>query len=170
MISANMEQLYPSAKKLVRERVASRIRVKDASLYSFSMDAQVCAASFMGWADLASHPQCDVAAVKAFADEVIAAGFKTVVLIGQGGSTQAPMTITKYNKIDSNRVDFRTLDSDSPVRIREIMASCDPLATLVIVASKSGTTIEPRLALQALRGESAKVMPVEDVSSQTVLR
>ena len=90
MITANMEKLYPSAKKLVRARVASRVRGKDASLFSFGKEAERCASSFMGWADLGSCPQCDVSAVKAFADEVVEAGFKTVILIGQGGSTQAP--------------------------------------------------------------------------------
>ncbi len=150
VISADMEKLYPSAKRLVKECVASRVYAKDASLYAFSDQARACAESFMGWADLATHPQCDVEAVKAFADEVIAEGFETVVLVGQGGSTQAPMTITKYNKIDSNRVQFKTLDSDSPVRVREMMASADPATTLIIIASKSGTTIEPRMILQAL--------------------
>ena len=168
MITANMEKLYPSAKKLVRERVASRIHAKDASLYAFDQQAEKCAFSFMGWADLGSRPQCDVTAIKAFADEAIAAGFRTVILIGQGGSTQAPMTITKYNKLDSNRVDFKTLDSDSPVRMREIVASCDPATTLVIVASKSGTTLEPKLALKALRGEFEKIMLAEEIPSHLV--
>ena len=64
------------------------------------------------------------------------------------------MTITKYNKSDTvraNRVSFKTLDSDSPVRMRELLADCDPATTLVIVSSKSGGTIEPRLLSSALR-------------------
>ena len=61
------------------------------------------------------------------------------------------MTITKYNKSDSSRVKFRTLDSDSPVRLREMLAAADPNTTLVIISSKSGGTIEPRLALTAVR-------------------
>ena len=71
--------------------------------------------------------------------------------MGQGGSTQAPMTITKYNKIDKNRVQFRVLDSDSPVRMRELFATCDPRRTLFVIASKSGGTIEPRTLLRAIR-------------------
>jgi glucose-6-phosphate isomerase len=158
MITGDMEKLYPSAKVLVRECVASRIFSKDASLYDFSQIAQDCAAEFMGWADLASNPKSDLQAIQKFADDAVADGIETVVLIGQGGSTQAPMTITKYNKLDSNRVQFKTLDSDSPVRLRELFASCNPATTLVIISSKSGGTIEPRSLFAAVRAQFEKTL------------
>ncbi len=151
MITGDMEKLYPSAKILVRDCVASRLHQKDASLYNFSDQAQECAEQFMGWVDLGSNPPLPVEEIQAFANEVVASGIDTVVLVGQGGSTQAPMTITKYNKPDKNRVTFKTLDSDSPVRLREVIATCNPATTLVIISSKSGGTIEPRMALAALR-------------------
>ncbi len=151
MISGEMEKLYPSAKTLVKECVASKIFAKDASLYGFSENAMECAEHFMGWTDLASDSKCDLDALMEFADNAVASGIDNVVLMGQGGSTQAPMTITKYNKIDKNRVQFRVLDSDSPVRMRELFATCDPRRTLFVIASKSGGTIEPRTLLRAIR-------------------
>ena len=162
MLISDMEKLYPSAKTLVKECVASRVRAKDASLYDFSEEARQTAENFMGWVDLGTHPQCDLSQVQRFADNVVKSGIKTVVLIGQGGSTQAPMTITKYNKSDAvktNRVSFKTLDSDSPVRMRELLWDCDPATTLVIVSSKSGGTIEPRLLSSALRDAFAAQAP-----------
>ncbi len=151
MISGDMEKLYPSAKTLVKEHIASRIYHQDGSAFDFSDDAAACASSFMGWAQMGSHPQCDVRELMEFADAVVADGITHVVLLGQGGSTQAPMTITKYNKEDRNRVTFRTLDSDSPVRMRALFASCKARNTLFIVSSKSGGTIEPRMQLRAIR-------------------
>lgn len=151
MISGEMEKLYPSAKMLVKDRVASRIFEKDATLYDFSEEARECAEHFMGWTDLAGNPHCDIDALMDFADKTIADGIDTVVLIGQGGSTQAPMTLTKYNKMDTNRVSFKVLDSDSPVRMRELFASCNAEKTLFIISSKSGGTIEPRMLLEAIR-------------------
>ena len=151
MISGEMEKLYPSAKTLVKECVASKIFAKDASLYGFSENAMECAKHFMGWTDLASDSKCDLDALMEFADIADESGIDNVVLMGQGGSTQAPMTITKYNKIDKNRVQFRVLDSDSPVRMRELFATCDPRRTLFVIASKSGGTIEPRTLLRAIR-------------------
>ncbi|BAK43412.1 glucose-6-phosphate isomerase [Eggerthella sp. YY7918] len=151
MLSGDMEKMYPSAKTLVKECVASRIHAKDASLYDFSDEARSKAEEYMGWTDLASNPPYPLRDIQAFADSIIAQGLKTVVLIGQGGSTQAPMTITKYNKPDSSMVTFKTLDSDSPVRVRAILAEAKPETTLFVISSKSGGTIEPRLALQAVR-------------------
>ena len=98
MLSVDVEKLYPAAKTLVKARAASRIHAKDATLYDFSPEAQACASDYMGWVDLATSPLCDMDAIQAFADEVVEAGLDTILLIGHGGSTQAPMTITKYNK------------------------------------------------------------------------
>ncbi len=158
MISGDMEKLYPSAKTLVRDHAASRIFAKDASLYDYSEDAEDVARNFMGWTDLASHPRCNTEELTKFADQVVKDGMDTVILIGQGGSTQAPMTITKYNKQDTNRMRFRTLDSDSPVRLRELLATCNPERTLIIISSKSGGTIEPRMQLAALRHEFEPIL------------
>ena len=104
MLTSDTEKLYPSAKTLVKDCIASRIHAKDASVYDFSEEAQACAEDFMGWTDLASNPPYPLEEIQAFADEIIASGLKPVVLIGQGGSPQAPMTITKYNKPDSTRI------------------------------------------------------------------
>ena len=168
MISGDMEKLYPSAKTLVKECVASRVHAKDATLYDFSEQAQACAERYMGWVDLASNPPYPLADIQAFADSIIKQGLKTVVLIGQGGSTQAPMTITKYNKPDSSRIVFKTLDSDSPVRVRAILAEAKPETTLFVISSKSGGTIEPRLALRAVRDAVGDALPEEELVQHLV--
>ncbi|RDB64456.1 glucose-6-phosphate isomerase [Gordonibacter sp. 28C] len=168
MISGDMEKLYPSAKTLVKECVASRVHAKDASLYDFSEQAQSCAERYMGWTDLASNPPYPLRDIQAFADSIISQGLNTVVLIGQGGSTQAPMTITKYNKPDSSKITFKTLDSDSPVRVRAILAEARPESTLFIISSKSGGTIEPRLALRAVRDAVGDAMTDEELAEHLV--
>ncbi|WP_449132968.1 hypothetical protein [Senegalimassilia anaerobia] len=168
MLSGDMEKLYPSAKTLVKECVASRLHAKDATLYGFSDEAQECAQNYMGWTDLATNPPYPLHEIQAFADSIIAQGLKSVVLIGQGGSTQAPMTITKYHKPDSSLVRFRTLDSDSPVRVRGILSEIDPRTTLFIVSSKSGGTIEPRLALHAVRDALADQISDEEMVQHLV--
>ena len=163
MLGVDTDKLYPSAKTLVKEQVASRLHAKDATLYSFSEEAQECASNFMGWVDLASNPPYPPEKIQEFAFAARDMGIDTVVLIGQGGSTQAPMTITKYNKVDSQKVMFRILDSDSPVRIRELMAECVPEKTMVVVASKSGGTIEPRMVFQAVREELSDYLTREEL-------
>ena len=168
MIASETEKLYPAAKTLVRDKAASRIHAKDHTLYDFEESACDCATHFMGWADLASNPPFPCEEIQAFADKAIAEGIKTVLLIGQGGSTQAPMTITKYNKIDRNAVDFKVLDSVSPARVRTILAGTDLSKTLVLVSSKSGGTIEMRSVLDAVLSYFEECMPAEDVASHLV--
>ena len=151
------------AQELIDEQVASRLHEKDASLYDFSESACACASEFMGWVDLASNPPYPIDAIQELADDCVGHGIRTVLLLGQGGSSQAAMTLTKYNKVDSNRVSFKTMDSDSPVRFRQILSECKPQTTLVIVSSKSGSTIEPTEYLVAVRAEFSKVLPEEEL-------
>lgn len=150
MIETIESNRYPSADELIAQNVASRIHAKDATLYNFSENAEEFARNYMGWTQLATNPPYPIAEIESFAQEMEKRGIKTVLLIGQGGSTQAPMTLTKYNKVDSNKVSFKTLDSVSPVRMRAILAECDPRTTLVIQSSKSGGTIEPSLVTEAV--------------------
>ena len=168
MISQEMEKLYPSGKTLVKDCVASRIYAKDDTLYDFSEEAQQFARDFMGWTDLATNPPCPLEHIKSFAQEQIDNGLRTVVLVGQGGSTQASMTITKYNKIDCGKIMFRTMDSDSPVRIRGLFSEIDPAHTVFIHSSKSGGTIEPRLIMSAIRDKLATLMPAEEIPQHLI--
>lgn len=168
MISQEMEKLYPSGKTLVKDCVASRIYAKDDTLYDFSEEAQQFARDFMGWTDLATNPPCPLERIKSFAQEQINNGLRTVVLVGQGGSTQASMTITKYNKIDCGKIMFRTMDSDSPVRIRGLFSEIDPAHTVFIHSSKSGGTIEPRLIMSAIRDKLATLMPAEEIPQHLI--
>ena len=164
MITCEMNMLTPTVRRLIEHRVASRVHAKDATLYSFSPAAQACAERFMGWTDLATNPPYPYAQVQRIADEIVAEGTTAVVLVGQGGSTTASMTITKFNKVDdSNRVDFRIIDSDSPVRVRELLATIDPAHTLFVLASKSGSTIEPRVMMACLRKELAAYVPEDEI-------
>lgn len=169
MIDFAIQGIYPpSLQVLVDGKVASRIKGKDSSLYAFSDEAEQCAREYMGWATLASEPPCPIEEIQQFASEQLESGLTSVVLIGQGGSTQAPMTLTKYNKPDSTRVTFKTLDSVSPVRVRAILSECDLRTTLVIQSSKSGGTIEPTLVMKAVRQILAETLDEDEVVKHLV--
>lgn len=168
MIETIESNRYPSADELIAQNVASRIHAKDATLYNFSDNAEEFARNYMGWTQLATNPPYPIAEIESFAQEMEERGIKTVLLIGQGGSTQAPMTLTKYNKVDSNKVSFKTLDSVSPVRVRAILADCDPQTTLVIQSSKSGGTIEPSLVTEAVERLLASQLSEEELGDHFI--
>ncbi|GHT78183.1 glucose-6-phosphate isomerase [Actinomycetota bacterium] len=142
---------------MLANRVASRLGQKDATLYASIPDATEHISGFLGWTSLCSDPPLSIQEIAAIAAGIRLEGLEAVVLIGQGGSSQASMTITKLHEVyHSSGVAFRTMDSLSPVFVNHILGSSDPAKTLYIVSSKSGSTIEPlmleRVAWQYVTG------------------
>ncbi len=130
------------AELLLANHVASRMHAKDATLFDFSDVALESARDFMGWTDLATNPPTPIEQIQAFAKEALDEGIDYVGLLGEGGSSQAPMTITKLSAAQHRNVRFSTLDSLSPVYVRQILHGVDYRRSLFIVSSKSGGTIE----------------------------
>jgi glucose-6-phosphate isomerase len=128
---------------LVEQKAASRVAAKDGTLYDFGPGVAAAAGEYLGWSTLASQPPVPIERITMLADHIRADGLEAVVLIGQGGSTQASMTVTKLNALDGVEIPFRTMDSLSPVYVNHILGSSDPAHTLYIVSSKSGSTLEP---------------------------
>ena len=83
----------PSIEALIEMRAASRVHAKDATLYDFDLEAEKCASSFMGWTDLASNPPYSIAEIIAFAAQARSGGIRDVILIAEGGSSQAAMAL-----------------------------------------------------------------------------
>jgi glucose-6-phosphate isomerase len=132
---------------LLAHKVPSRLYAKDASLFAGVEPDQNRVLGSLGWLHLSSNPPMSVEELAAIASGIRLEGLEAVVLIGQGGSSQAAMTITKLHEVrmgsPEGSVAFRTMDSLSPVFVNHILGSSDPAKTLYIVSSKSGSTIEP---------------------------
>ncbi|HXI46131.1 MAG TPA: hypothetical protein VNH13_07505, partial [Candidatus Acidoferrales bacterium] len=77
-------------------------------------------------------------------------GFTTAVVMGMGGSSLAPDLLHRTFGTADGYLELRILDSTDPAAVAATVDDLDPLQTLWIVASKSGTTTEP-LAFQADR-------------------
>jgi len=66
-----------------------------------------------------------------------------VVVLGMGGSSLAPDVLRETFGTQPNFPTLHVLDSSDPAQIRALEATLDLPRTLFIVASKSGSTIEP---------------------------
>ena len=75
------------------------------------------------------------------------AGFTTAVVAGMGGSSLAPDVLHRTFGSQEGYLDLRILDSTDPAAVAAVFDGLDPLKTLVIIASKSGTTTEPNAFL-----------------------
>ncbi|HEX2755010.1 MAG TPA: hypothetical protein VHM48_06080 [Candidatus Limnocylindrales bacterium] len=130
------------------EQWAERLWDRDATLWSTNERVQAAIADRLGWLDAPAHFADQVAALEGFGEGIRDAGFTTAVVGGMGGSSLAPDVLHRTFGTADGWLDLRVLDSTDPAAVAAAVDDLDPLATLWIVASKSGTTTEP-LAFQA---------------------
>ena len=130
------------------EHWAERLFDRDTSLWSSDPRVQKTIADRLGWLDAPAHFTLQIPALEGFAQGAREAGFTTAVVMGMGGSSLAPDVLVRTFGVADGAVAVRILDSTDPDNVGRVLDDLDPLATLFIVASKSGTTTEP-LAFQA---------------------
>jgi glucose-6-phosphate isomerase len=119
---------------LVADRVASRLATADASLWGPA--AQEEAAVRLGWVRLHETSRSLLAEIEALQADLRAEGLDRIVLCGMGGSSLAPEVITR-----TAGVELTVLDTTDPGRVKAAIA--DRLdRTVVVVSSKSGSTVE----------------------------
>ncbi|MBI3747125.1 MAG: glucose-6-phosphate isomerase [Chloroflexi bacterium] len=126
-----------------RDRWAQRLMDRDTSLWSADPAVQAGIADRLGWLDAPAHFSDMIAALEGFGDGIRVAGFTTAVVMGMGGSSLAPEVLHRTFGTADGYLDLRILDSTDPAAVAATVDDLDPLSTLWIVASKSGTTTEP---------------------------
>jgi transaldolase/glucose-6-phosphate isomerase len=109
-----------------------RLWRKDASLWTGTDES-----NWLGWLEVCEKELQDLEKYRDFAEE--ASTFDSIVLLGMGGSSLCPEVLA----VTFERKNFRVLDSTVPAQIKAIENGLDLKRTLFIVASKSGTTLEP---------------------------
>ncbi|MEW5960100.1 MAG: bifunctional transaldolase/phosoglucose isomerase [Chloroflexota bacterium] len=96
----------------------------------------------LGWLTSAQDMLAEADNLAAFVQEVKAAGFQEVVLLGMGGSSLAPeVYMTTFGA--ANGLPLTVLDSTNPEQVLAVRNKLtDPAKTLFLVSSKSGGTLE----------------------------
>jgi glucose-6-phosphate isomerase len=98
-------------------------------------------ANRLGWLGSLELMADERSRLHASADDIKRAGFTDIVLLGMGGSSLAPEVLRSIIGSAPGFPRLQVLDSTDPAAVRS--ASTPPERTLYILASKSGTTIEP---------------------------
>ncbi len=107
-------------------------------------------ANRLGWLDALAFVEPHLPRLRAFADAIRSGGFSHVVLLGMGGSSLAPEVLRQVLGVAPGYPQFRMLDSVDPDAVRDALA--DAATSFFILASKSGSTIEPNvMAAEAQR-------------------
>jgi transaldolase/glucose-6-phosphate isomerase len=96
----------------------------------------------LGWLDLPTNMQGELARLHALADEVSEEGFTHAILLGMGGSSLAPDVFMRTFGAAAGYLQLTVLDSTHPDEIRAVLDSIPLAHTLFIVSTKSGKTVE----------------------------
>ena len=117
-----------------------RLWARDASLWTNKDEA-----NWLGWLGIVEEQIAHDADFKKIAGEIHKEGFTHLVLLGMGGSSLCVEVFGKtFGKIDGYP-EVHILDSTDPAQIRTLESRIDIAKTIFIVASKSGTTLEPNI-------------------------
>ncbi|NNG13508.1 MAG: transaldolase, partial [Halobacteria archaeon] len=117
-----------------------RLWDKDATLWTGSDEAH-----WMDWLTAPADQREHLADLQEFAAEVRDSGFRDVVLLGMGGSSMAPEVLCETFGAADGYPDLKVVDSTDPAQVRAVEESIDLARTLFLVASKSGSTLEPNI-------------------------
>lgn len=122
------------------QQFSGRLWQKDATLWGDADEPEL--GNRLGWLDLPQTMEKQVGELRAFADKVKSDGIRHVVVLGMGGSSLAPEVFQHTFGNAPGYPELRVLDSTHPAAIKSMEAQIDPMHTLFLVSSKSGTTTE----------------------------
>ena len=137
----------------------SKIWKKDASVWTNDDEAK-----WLGWLDSVAAELQKIQEYKNFAEDVKSAGFTDVLLMGMGGSSLCPEVLSLTFGVKN----FHVLDSTVPAQIKTIEGKLNLEKTLFIVASKSGSTLEPNCFKQYFFDKVSEKVGKENAGKQFV--
>lgn len=126
------------------EQFCRRFWEKDADLWSPGSSGRQSIVEGLGWLHVATKMEKKAEELYAFAEEVRHAGFRRVVHMGMGGSSLAPLVLQRSFTVQEGGLPLTVLDTTDPATVLAIQRDGPIEDTLFLVASKSGTTAEPR--------------------------
>ncbi|UPT72900.1 MAG: bifunctional transaldolase/phosoglucose isomerase [Elusimicrobiota bacterium] len=129
--------------ELEAARFSERLWAKDASLWKDEKDHQKLIKNSLGWLDAPVASGAALSPVRALADAAAAEGYRTAVVLGMGGSSLCVEVLRAAFGTAPGRLELVTLDSTHPEAVAALEKRLDLDKTLFILASKSGSTVEP---------------------------
>ena len=141
-------------------RKVARFWQKDACLWTNDGEEK-----WLGWIDIVEREQRELAAFAVLAADVKAAGFTSVLLLGMGGSSLCPEVLAVTFGRQPGFPALHIVDSTDPSQVKAARDRVKLAETLVIVASKSGSTLEPNILKQYFFEEIRNAVGAEKVGS-----
>ncbi len=126
----------------------ARLRARDTTLWPAA--AEVTGA-WLGWLDGPQRAAAHRVHIDAVVSSLRGDGITDVVLTGMGGSSLFPMVLRAVLGRHPDNLDLHVIDSTDPSAVARIESSVDWTTTALVVASKSGGTVETLAHLDRFR-------------------
>ncbi len=127
---------------VAEQRFGVRLAAHDPSLWTDDPGTMDQIRNRLGWLDAPDRATDDLYEITRFAAESRDEGVTHVVVLGMGGSSLCPLVAASTFGHVEGYPELIVLDTVDPDAIRDVADRIDPLRTLFLVASKSGSTIE----------------------------
>jgi transaldolase / glucose-6-phosphate isomerase len=147
------------AKEWTAGSTISRIWSKDASVWTGDDEAK-----WLGWLEIVGEELSNLEKYRDLRRDVEEAGFTDILLMGMGGSSLCPEVLA----MTFGKTNFHILDSTVPAQVKAVENKIDILNTLFIIASKSGSTLEPNCFNQYFFERVSQIKGRENAGKQFI--
>lgn len=141
------------------EKKISRLWAKDASLWTGGDESK-----WLGWLNIVAEELADTQKYRDLRRDIEEEGFTDILLMGMGGSSLCPEVLA----ITFGKRNFHILDSTVPAQVKTVEDKLDLAKTLFIVASKSGSTLEPNCFKQYFFERVSREVGAENAGKQFI--
>jgi glucose-6-phosphate isomerase len=142
-LPVNLERDFSDAVTDWQDGKVERLWARDASLWTNDDEAK-----WLGWLDIVERQQKDLEQFRALSEDIRKGGFEYALLLGMGGSSLCPEVLAETFGQQSGFPKFAIVDSTDPAQVRAAEQSVDLKKTVILVSSKSGSTLEPNILKQ----------------------
>jgi len=133
------KQIDKRLDKIKNEKIVERTWRNDFTVWSDKPDEIV---NRLSWLHSPEITGAALDEIYEFVEEVRKEGFENAIVLGMGGSSMAPEVFSKMFGTKKGFLDLHVLDSTDPGAIIAYDKMLDPVKTLYIVSTKSGSTVE----------------------------
>ena len=124
---------------------------------------------WLGWLGIIEHQLAHGEHLGELAGDVKAAGFSHAAVLGMGGSSMCPEVLGTTFGPQQGFPELHVLDSTDPAQVKTLEDKLDLAKTLFIIASKSGSTLEPNIFKQYFFERVAEKVGRDSASKQFVV-
>ena len=147
------EQVEEARARWQAEDRMARLWARDAGLWTGADEGR-----WLDWLSAVDDALAHMGELQRVCHWVEGRNIARAVLLGMGGSSLAPEVLRLTFGPQPQHPDWIILDSTDPAQIRAVASRLDYARTVFLVASKSGTTLEPNILMDYFFQQASRVL------------